>query len=112
MIKLSKLINEKEEALSNPVVQKIDFNKPTVIHISDEEMKLLHQDKRLEKDGLVFSGVNPDLKVVEAIEIPGNSWYVATQYHPELKSRINKAHPLFREFIKAAKTLKLNYVNQ
>ena len=68
--------------------------------------------KRLEKDGLVFSGVNPDLKVVEAIEIPGNSWYVATQYHPELKSRINKAHPLFREFIKAAKTLKLKHVNQ
>ena len=48
MIKLSKLINEKDEGLSNPVVQKIDFNKPTVIHISDEEMKLLHQDKRLE----------------------------------------------------------------
>ena len=68
--------------------------------------------KRLEKAGLVFSGVNPDLKVVEAIEIPGNSWYVATQYHPELKSRINKAHPLFREFIKAAKTLKLKHVNQ
>ena len=43
MIKLSKLINEKDEGLSNPVVQKIDFNKPTVIHISDEEMKLLHQ---------------------------------------------------------------------
>ena len=54
MIKLSKLINEKDEGLSNPVVQKIDFNKPTVIHIYDEEMKLLHQDKRLEKDGITI----------------------------------------------------------
>mgnify|MGYP003117977684 FL=1 len=54
MSKLSKLINEKDEGLSNPVVQKIDFNKPTVIHISDEEMKLLHQDKRLEKNGITI----------------------------------------------------------
>ena len=54
MIKLSKLINEKDEGLSNPVVQKIDFNNPTVIHISDEEMELLQQDKRLEKNGITI----------------------------------------------------------
>ena len=58
--------------------------------------------KLLEKNGLIFSGVNKELGVVETIEIKNHPWYVASQYHPELKSRVNKAHPLFREFIKAA----------
>ena len=57
---------------------------------------------KLEKNGMIFSGVNEDLGVVEAIEIPDHPWFVAGQFHPELKSRVNKAHPLFREFIKAA----------
>jgi CTP synthase len=57
---------------------------------------------KLEKNGMIFSGVNEDLGVVEAIEIPNHPWFVAGQFHPELKSRVNKAHPLFREFIKAA----------
>ena len=57
---------------------------------------------KLERNGLVFSGVNEDLGVVETIEIPDHHWFVASQFHPELKSRVNKAHPLFREFIKAA----------
>ena len=57
---------------------------------------------RLEQNGLVFSGVNENLGVVEAIEIPDHRWFVAGQFHPELKSRVNKAHPLFRDFIKAA----------
>ncbi|MBT3945321.1 MAG: CTP synthase [Candidatus Marinimicrobia bacterium] len=56
---------------------------------------------KLEKNGLIFSGVNEDLGVVEAIEFPDHPWFVAGQFHPELKSRVNKAHPLFREFIKA-----------
>tara|TARA_R100000081_G_scaffold44516_1_gene20959 strand:- start:10 stop:255 length:246 start_codon:yes stop_codon:yes gene_type:complete len=42
------------EAVANPMVKKVDFNKPTVIHISDEEMELLHQDRRLEKDGITI----------------------------------------------------------
>ena len=57
---------------------------------------------KLERNGLVFSGMNEDLGVVETIEIPDHHWFVASQFHPELKSRVNKAHPLFREFIKAA----------
>ena len=57
---------------------------------------------RLEKSGLIFSGVNSDLGVVETIEIKGHPWFVAGQFHPELKSRVNRAHPLFREFIKAS----------
>ncbi len=56
---------------------------------------------KLEKNGLVFSGTNKKLGVVEAIEIPDHPWFIASQFHPEFKSRVNKAHPLFREFIKA-----------
>ena len=58
--------------------------------------------KILEKFGLVISGVNDSLGVVESIEIFNHPWFVAGQFHPELKSRVNKAHPLFRNFIKAA----------
>ncbi len=58
---------------------------------------------RLEKYGLIFSGINSDLGVIEAIEIEDHPWFVAGQFHPELKSRVNKAHPLFREFIRASK---------
>ena len=60
-------------------------------------------NKRLEKAGMVISGVNDDLGVVETIEISDHPWFVAGQFHPELKSRVNKAHPLFRDFIKASK---------
>ena len=59
--------------------------------------------KKLEKAGMVISGVNDDLGVVETIEISDHPWFVAGQFHPELKSRVNKAHPLFRDFIKASK---------
>ena len=58
---------------------------------------------RLEKAGMVISGVNDSLGVVETVEISDHPWFVAGQFHPELKSRVNKAHPLFREFIKASK---------
>ena len=63
---------------------------------------------RLEKAGMVISGVNDSLGVVETIEISDHPWFVAGQFHPELKSRVNKAHPLFREFIKASKKYSKN----
>ncbi len=56
----------------------------------------------LEEAGLVFSGVSPDDRLAEYIELPGHPWYVATQAHPELKSRPNRPHPLFRGFVGAA----------
>ena len=77
-------------------------NKVSERHRHRYEVNNKYMDK-LEKHGLIFSGINPDLKVVESIEIKNHPWYVATQFHPELKSRINRAHPLFRDFIKAAK---------
>ncbi|MFH0987364.1 MAG: CTP synthase [Patescibacteria group bacterium] len=55
---------------------------------------------RLEKDGLVMAGKNPKSDLVEIIEIKNHPFFVATQFHPEFKSRPLKPHPLFREFIK------------
>ena len=59
---------------------------------------------RLEDHGLVVSGINTDLNLVEIIEYPDHPWFIASQFHPELKSRLNGAHPLFRGFIGAAVT--------
>lgn len=56
----------------------------------------------LEKKGLVRSGINPDKNLVEIIELPKHKFFVATQFHPELKSRPLNPHPIFRSFIKAA----------
>tara|TARA_B100001115_G_scaffold74293_1_gene54737 strand:- start:3377 stop:4993 length:1617 start_codon:yes stop_codon:yes gene_type:complete len=58
--------------------------------------------RKLEKKGLIFSGINNDLGVVETIEIEDHPWFIAGQFHPELKSRVNKAHPLFRDFVAAS----------
>ena len=57
---------------------------------------------RLEKNGLRISGINLELNLIEIVELTDHPWYVAGQFHPELKSRVSKAHPLFREFIKAS----------
>jgi len=54
-------------------------------------------------NGLVLSGLSPDSKLVEAVELKDHPWFIGVQFHPEFKSRPNRAHPLFREFIKAAK---------
>ncbi|MDR7856981.1 CTP synthase [Tissierella sp.] len=60
-----------------------------------------YRDTLAEK-GLIISGLSPDERLVEMIELKDHPWFVAVQYHPEFKSRPTKAHPLFREFIKAA----------
>ncbi|HDP67459.1 MAG TPA: CTP synthase [Candidatus Marinimicrobia bacterium] len=57
---------------------------------------------QLLENGLVIGAVNAELDLVEMIELPGHPWFVACQFHPELKSRVNRAHPLFREFVRAA----------
>ncbi|MDH7605367.1 MAG: CTP synthase [Melioribacter sp.] len=56
----------------------------------------------LEQHGMIFSGLSPDEKLVEMIELENHPWFVGCQFHPELKSRATKAHPLFREFVRAA----------
>ena len=57
----------------------------------------------VEKNGLVIAGVSPDNKLVEIAEIKNHIWAVGSQFHPELKSRPNKPHPLFREFVRHMK---------
>ncbi len=56
----------------------------------------------LEDCGLILSGRNKQLNLVEAVELPDHPWFVGVQYHPELKSRLTSAHPLFRDFVKAS----------
>ena len=60
--------------------------------------------QKLEAEGLVFSGVSPDGKFVEMIELPRevHPWFVAGQFHPEYKSKPLSAHPLFASFVRAA----------
>lgn len=55
---------------------------------------------QFEANGMKIAGTSPDGRLVEAVEIPSKRFFVGVQFHPELKSRPNKAHPLFREFIK------------
>jgi CTP synthase len=62
----------------------------------------------LTEKGMVLSGLSPDRELVEIIELPDKKWFVACQFHPELKSRATKAHPLFREFVKASLKLALS----
>ncbi|MBD5162882.1 MAG: CTP synthase [Oscillibacter sp.] len=57
----------------------------------------------LTEAGLALTGQSPDGRLVEIVELPDHPWFVGVQFHPELKSRPNRAHPLFREFIRAAK---------
>ncbi len=57
----------------------------------------------LSKAGLSFSGLSPDGALVEIVELPEHPWFVGCQFHPEFKSTPMRPHPLFREFIKAAK---------
>ena len=57
----------------------------------------------LTQAGLELAVLSPDGRLVEIVELPGHPWFVGVQFHPELKSRPNKAHPLFRAFIAAAK---------
>ncbi|MBN1497561.1 MAG: CTP synthase [Spirochaetes bacterium] len=55
-----------------------------------------------EKNGMVFGGIHTPINLVETIEIPDHPWYIATQFHPEFKSKPIHPHPLFRDFIRAS----------
>ena len=92
------------------VINKIDRNTDNVKNTEDEiQERHRHRfevnnsyKKQLEEQGLIVSGENPELNLVEMIEVEDHPWFVAVQFHPELKSRIVKAHPLFRNFISAS----------
>jgi CTP synthase len=65
------------------------------------EVDIAYRDK-LEGCGLKFSGLSPDGRLPEIVEIPGHPWYIGVQFHPELKSKPFEPHPLFADFIRAA----------
>jgi CTP synthase len=56
----------------------------------------------LAEKGMVFSGICPDNNLVEIIELPDHPWYLAVQFHPELRSRVARPHPVFVDFVRAA----------
>jgi CTP synthase len=65
------------------------------------EVNVTYKD-RLEREGLLFSGMSPDGELPEIVEIPAHPWFVGVQFHPELKSKPFEPHPLFASFIEAA----------
>ena len=56
----------------------------------------------LTENGMVISGINPELDLVEVVELPDHPFFIAVQYHPEFRSKPTRPHPIFREFVKAA----------
>jgi CTP synthase len=68
------------------------------------EVNINYKDE-FEKKGLMFSGISPDNKLPEIIELKNHPWFIGVQFHPEFKSRPLSPHPLFSSFIKAAKII-------
>ena len=66
------------------------------------EVNIAYKDK-FEKKGMIFSGLSPDNKLPEIVELKNHPWFIGVQFHPEFKSRPLNPHPLFSSFIKAAK---------
>ncbi len=79
------------------------YGKPLIYerHRHRYEFNNVYRDQ-LTKAGLVISGLSPDERLVEMIELPDHPWFVATQAHPEFKSRPTRCHPLFRGLVGAA----------
>ena len=63
----------------------------------------INYKKDFENKGMIFSGLSPDNKLPEIIELENHPWFIGVQFHPEFKSRPLSPHPLFSSFIKAAK---------
>ena len=66
------------------------------------EVNIAYKDQ-FERKGMIFSGLSPDNKLPEIIELKNHPWFIGVQFHPEFKSRPLAPHPLFSSFIKAAK---------
>ncbi len=87
----------------NSLIRKI-YNSKTIKerHRHRYEVNISYKDK-FEKNGLIFSGLSPDNRLPEIIELKNHPWFIGVQFHPEFKSRPFNPHPLFSSFIKAAK---------
>ena len=96
-----------------------DINKKTKAYQSNKENQINERHrhryefnnkytKDMSDQGLIVSGMNKKLNLVEMIELKGHPWFIGVQFHPELKSRLMKSHPLYNDFIKSA----INYCNE
>ena len=83
--------------VSNAYKQKIIFER----HRHRYEVNNYYREL-LEKNGMILSGLNKELEVVEMIELKNHPWFIGTQAHPEFKSQPISAHPLFKGFVQAA----------
>ena len=93
----------------NSLIQKIyRSNSINERHRHRYEVNIDYKDK-FEDKGLIFSGMSPDHKLPEIIELKNHPWFVGVQFHPEFKSRPLNPHPLFSSFIKAAKIKNAKY---
>ena len=93
----------------NSLIQKIyRSNSINERHRHRYEVNIDYKDK-FEDKGLIFSGVSPDNKLPEIIELKNHPWFIGVQFHPEFKSRPLNPHPLFSSFIKAAKIKNAKY---
>ena len=93
----------------NSLIQKIYRSKSiNERHRHRYEVNIDYKDK-FEDKGLIFSGMSPDHKLPEIIELKNHPWFVGVQFHPEFKSRPLNPHPLFSSFIKAAKIKNAKY---
>ncbi|MDD3223448.1 MAG: CTP synthase [Clostridium sp.] len=85
------------------------YNKKTIFERHRHRFEFNNDFRnQLVENGLVLAGTSPDERLVEIVEIKEHPWFVGVQFHPEFKSRPNRPHPLFREFIKAALNKKKN----
>ncbi len=66
------------------------------------EVDIKYRDK-LQEEGLIFSGMSPDGRLPEIVEVKDHPWFIGVQFHPELKSKPFAPHPLFADFVRAAK---------
>ena len=74
----------------------------TIEHTTEFIFRAVCNTEYSARSTAVLSGLSPDNRLVETVELTDRDFYIGVQYHPEFKSRPNKPHPLFKGFIKAA----------
>lgn len=89
---------------------KLAYNNEDIIYERHRHRYEFNNDYRkiMEDNGLLITGVSPDNRLVEIVELRDHPWFVGAQFHPEFKSRPTRSHPLFRDFIKAAVNYRSN----
>ena len=89
----------KKDSLINKIYKSTKINER---HRHRYEVNINYKEE-FEKKGMIFSGLSPDNRLPEIVELRDHPWFIGVQFHPEFKSRPLAPHPLFSSFIKAAK---------